>query len=264
MPTIAVLVKNVPDTWSTKTLEADNTLDRQNADNVLDEINEYAVEAALRLKESAGYRVVAVTMGPEGCEEALRKAIAMGADDAVSLIDDSLAGSDAIATAWALHNVLNTVAAGDELALIIAGNQSSDGGTGALAGLLAEYRQVPAVAQAHNLRVEGGRVHATREDERGTWELSAALPAIVTVTEQSDKPRFPNFKGMKAAKKHEITRVTLADIGVVAAQVGLAHSATNVVSATEVPPRVAGDLLEGPADVVAAQVVDKLAEKNLI
>lgn len=261
MPTIAVLVKNVPDTWSTKSLEADNTLDRANADNVIDEINEYAVEAALRLRDAGDYRVVAVTMGPEGCEEALRKALAMGADDAISLIDDTLAGSDAISTAWALHNVLNTI---DDLALVVAGNQSSDGGTGTLAGLLAEYRQVPAVTQARNLRIDGGEMLATREDERGTWELAAPLPAVVAVTEQSDKPRFPNFKGMKAAKKHEITRLTIADIGVDAGQVGLGNSATNVTSSSEVPPRAAGALLEGPADDVAAQVVEQLAARNLL
>nr|VDG63878.1 Electron transfer flavoprotein small subunit [Streptococcus thermophilus] len=257
MSTIAVLVKNVPDTWSTKTLAADNTLDRSSADNVLDEINEYAVEAALRLRdENDGYRVIAVTMGPEGCEEALRKAIAMGADDAISLIDDTLAGSDAIATAWALNKLLGTI---DDLSLVVMGNQSSDGSTGVLPGMLAEYRQVPALTQAHNLRIDGSEIHGTREDERGTWDAAAALPAIVAVTEQSDKPRFPNFKGMKAAKKHEITRYSAADIGLEAVP-----SATAVTSATEVPPRTAGELLEGPADDIAAQVVEHLAARNLI
>ncbi len=257
MSTIAVLVKNVPDTWSTKTLAADNTLDRSSADNVLDEISEYAVEAALRLRdENDGYKVIAVTMGPEGCEEALRKAIAMGADDAISLIDDSLAGSDAIATAWALNSVLSTI---EDLSLVIMGNQSSDGSTGVLPGMLAEYRQVPALTQAYNLRIEAQQIHGTRDDERGTWEVAAALPAVVAVTEQSDKPRFPNFKGMKAAKKHEITRYSAADIGLEAVS-----SATAVTSATEVPPRTAGELLEGPADDIAAQVVEHLAARNLI
>lgn len=256
MPTIAVLVKSVPDTWSTKTLAADNTLDRESVDNVLDEINEYAVEAALRIKEHGDYRVLAVTMGPAGCEEALRKAVAMGADDAVALIDDSLAGSDALSTAWALNHALNTI---DDLALIVGGNQSSDGSTGALAGLLAEYRQIPALTQAHDVRIEGGAVRATRADERGTWELSAQLPALVTVTEASDKPRFPNFKGMKAAKKHEITYLTPAQIGLEPVA-----SATAVTNATEVPPRTAGEILEGPADDLAAQVVEHLAARNLI
>jgi len=84
------------------------------------------------------------------------------------------------------------------------------------------------------------------------------------VTEQSDKPRFPNFKGMKAAKKHEITRLTIADISVDAGQVGLGNSATTVTNASEVPPRAAGELLEGPADDIAAQVVEQLAARNLL
>lgn len=256
MPTIAVLVKNVPGTWSTKRLAEDHTLDRDNVDSVLDEINEYAVEAALKLKEAHGYSVIAVTMGPEGCEEALRKAIAMGADDAIALIDGSLAGADALATAWTLNAALNQI---EDLALIVAGNQSSDGGTGTLAGLLAEYRQVPAVTQAHNIRIDAHTLSATREDERGTWELSAPLPAVVTVTEQSDKPRFPNFKGMKAAKKHDIKRLSVADIGIEAVA-----AATAVTAATEIPARTGGELLEGPADDIAAQVVDTLAARNLI
>lgn len=124
MPTIAVLVKSVPDTWSEKSLEADNTLDRDSGDTVIDEINEFAVEAALRIKDSLGARVVAVSMGPVAAEEALRRAIAMGADDALLLIDDSLAGSDAIATAWGLTNALNTI---DDLALIVTGTSPRTG-----------------------------------------------------------------------------------------------------------------------------------------
>ena len=105
MPTIVALVKNVPDTWSTKKLSEDHTLDRDAVDEVLDEVNEYSVEAALRLRESdpdAGWRVVALTVGPAGADEALRRAIAMGADDAVHVLDDALAGSDVLGTAWTL------------------------------------------------------------------------------------------------------------------------------------------------------------------
>lgn len=261
MPTIAVLVKQVPDTWSTKTLTADNTLERNSVDNVVDEINEFAVEAALQLAESLGARVVAVSMGPAGSEEALRRAVAMGASDAVLLIDDNLAGSDAIATAWALNHALNTI---EDLALIVAGNQSSDGETSLVPGLLAEYRQIPALTQVHNLAAAEGAVTATREDERGTWELSAALPAIVSVTEKSFSPRFPNFKGMRAAKSHPITQLTLAEIGVDPATVGLENSATRVTDAQQVPPRTPGDKIEGPAESVAAEIVAQLQARNLV
>lgn len=264
MATIVVLVKNVPDTWSTKTLEDDHTLDRTNVDSVIDEINEYAVEAALRIKEAEPerFRVVAASMGPAGADEALRKALAMGADDAVLLTDDALAGSDAVATAWAMTNALNTI---DDLALIVAGNQSSDGATGTLAGLLSEYRQIPALTQVGEVNLNGDTVSATREDDRGTWQIEAQLPAIVTVTEKGSSPRFPNFKGLQAAKKHEIAQLTLGSIGVDAGQVGLNSSATVVRSAEEVPARTAGELIEsGSPEEIAAQIADKLAAKNLI
>ncbi|WIM68648.1 electron transfer flavoprotein subunit beta/FixA family protein [Corynebacterium breve] len=264
MSTIVVLVKNVPDTWSTKTLEGDHTLDRTNVDSVIDEINEYAVETALRIKEAEPERfnVVALSMGPAGSEEALRKALAMGIDDAVLLSDDALAGSDAVATAWALTNAINTI---EDVALIVMGNESSDGSTGTLAGLLSEYRQIPALTQVGPVAVTGDVVNATRVDELGQWELEASLPAIVSVTEKAEKPRFPNFKGLQAAKKHEITVLDAATASVDPAHVGLGHSATVVQAAEEVPAREAGEIIDsGSAEDIAAQVVAKLAEKNLI
>lgn len=135
---------------------------------------------------------------------------------------------------------------------------------------MAEYRQIPALTNVHNVSVDGAGagagagVTATREDERGTWELSAPLPAIVSVTEKSDTPRYPNFKGMRAAKNHPITHLTLAEIGVDAGQVGLAHSATQVTAAAAVPPRTPGEPIEGPAADVAAEIIAQLEAKNLI
>ncbi|AKK10916.1 electron transfer flavoprotein subunit beta/FixA family protein [Corynebacterium uterequi] len=263
MPTAVVLVKHVPDTWSVKTLEADHTLDRVSVDAVIDEVNEYAMEQALRLKDAdPSLTVVAATMGQASADEALRKALAMGADDAVRLSDEGLAGSDAIATAWALTNLLSTI---DDVQLVITGAQSSDGETGLVPGLLAEYRQVPALTGVHSLRIDGSDVVGVRDDQRGTWELKAALPALVSVTDKADKPRYPNFKRMKAAKAHEITVRDLAGIGVDPAQVGLAASATRVTAATVLPERTAGDIINGTnAEQAAVQIADFLAAKGLI
>lgn len=265
MPAIVALVKHVPDTWSEKALEADHTLDRESVDNVIDEINEYSVEQALRLRDDnpdAGYTVVALTMGPEKSDEALRKALAMGADAAVQVTDPALAGSDALGTAWALNNALNTI---DNVQIVIMGNQSSDGSTGAVAGLLAEYRQLPAVTNVRTVALDGGALTATREDSRGTWELKANLPAIVSVTDKADKPRFPNFKGLMAAKKAEITVLDLTGIGVDPANVGLAAATTSVTAATARPERTAGERIEGVSpDEAAQQIADYLAAKNLI
>lgn len=263
MPAIVVLVKHVPDTWSTKSLTDDHTLDRAHVDSVIDEVNEYAVEQALRLKESdESLTVIAATMGAANADEALRKALAMGADDAIRLTDDALAGSDAIATAWALNNLLNTV---DDIRAIVLGAASSDGDTGLLAGLLAEYRQVPALTDVTGVSFDGTTLSATRRDARGTWQLEAAAPAIVTVTDKADNPRYPNFKRMKAAKAHEITVYDLAGIGVDPAHVGLANSATRVTASAERPPRTAGEVIDGTdAAAAAKRIADYLADRDLL
>lgn len=263
MPAIVVLVKHVPDTWSTKSLADDHTLDRDSVDNVIDEVNEYAVEAALRLKEAdESLEVIAATMGAPSADEALRKALAMGADDAVRLTDDALAGSDAIATAWALHNLLETV---DDVRAIVMGASSSDGDTGLLAGLLAEYRQMPALTDVTGIFYDGATFRASRHDTHGTWELSADAPAIISVTDKADSPRYPNFKRMKAAKAHEITVHDLAGIGVDPAQVGLRNSATQVTASAVRPPRSAGEVVDGTdAAAAARRIADYLADRDLL
>lgn len=265
MPAIVVLVKHVPDTWSQKALEADNTLDRVNVDSVIDEINEFAMEQALQLRDDnpdAGYRVIALTAGPAGADETLRKALAMGADDAVHILDDAVAGSDLLGTTWVLTNAINTVA---DVAVIVAGNASSDGAMGALPGILAEYRQVPALTNVRSVALEGQTITAVRETAEGRFELSAQLPAIVSVTDKAPKPRFPNFKGLMAAKKHDVTVLDLAAIGVAPEQVGLAHAATAVTAASTRPAREAGDVISGSDGTAAAGTVAEFlaAEKFL-
>lgn len=260
MPTIVALVKHVPDTWSTKSLEDDHTLDRTSVDNIIDEINEYSVEQALRLRDEnpdENYRVVAVTMGPAQADEALRKALAMGADDAVLVSDDALAGADALSTAWTLNAAINTL---EDVQLITLGNEASDASTGTLAGLLAEYRQLPALTELHQVELSGGAVKGSREDARGTWELEAALPAIISVTDKADKPRFPNFKGLMAAKKAEITTLSVADLGIEAIA-----PTTTVTESSKRPPRTAGEVISEPQPQDAAKkIADFLAAKNLI
>ena len=260
MPTIVALVKHVPDTWSTKSLEDDHTLDRTSVDNIIDEINEYSVEQALRLRDEnpdEDYRVVALTMGPAQADEALRKALAMGADDAVLVSDDALAGADALSTAWTLNAAINTL---EDVQLITLGNEASDASTGTLAGLLAEYRQLPALTELQQVELSGGAVKGSREDARGTWVLEAALPAIISVTDKADKPRFPNFKGLMAAKKAEITTLSVADLGIDAIA-----PTTTVTESSKRPPRTAGEVISEPQPQDAAKkIADFLAAKNLI
>ncbi|ADK28656.1 electron transfer flavoprotein subunit beta/FixA family protein [Corynebacterium pseudotuberculosis] len=264
MPAIVALVKNVPDTWSTKKLESDFTLDRVNVDSVIDEINEYAVEQALRLKESnpdAGYTVVALSAGPAGSEEALRKALAMGADQAILLSDEALAGSDVLGTAWALNNAINQI---PDVALIVAGSASSDGAMGAIPGILSEYRQQPALTSMREVTLSGNTISGIRETHDGDSALESSLPAIVSVTEKADKPRFPNFKGIMAAKKAEIQQFSLASIGVAPEHVGLAHAATAVTAATERSARQGGKVINTDPRTAAAAIADFLAAEKLI
>ena len=260
MSTIVVLVKNVPDTWSERTLNPDFTLHREGVDEVIDEINEYAVEQALQLKEAhPDFRVVALSAGPQRAEEALRKALAMGVDDAVILTDPALAGSDVLGTAWALNAAIDVIG---DVSLIIAGNASSDGSMGALPGIIAEYRSIPALINVRNVAFDGAELTATRTAHEGEYVLSCPLPAIISVNEKNVKPRFPNFKGIMAAKKHEITTLTLAQTAALPEHVGLAHAATAVTAATEVPERTAGDVVRGDAAVGA--IVDFLAAEKFI
>lgn len=208
MTNIAVLIKQVPDTWSERKLtDGDFTLDREAADAVLDEINERAVEEALLIKEREGGDsvVTVVSAGPEKATEAIRKALSMGADKAVHLLDPGLHGSDAIQTGWALARALGQV---EGVELVIAGNEATDGRSGAIPAIIAEYLGLPQLTHLRKLTVEGGVVKGERETDEGVFEVEATLPAIVSVTEKINEPRFPSFKGIMAAKKKEVAVLT--------------------------------------------------------
>ncbi|MBS1694549.1 MAG: electron transfer flavoprotein subunit beta/FixA family protein [Actinobacteria bacterium] len=241
MTNIVVLIKQVPDTWSERKLsDGDFTLDREAADAVLDEINERAVEEALLIKEREGGEgtVTVLTAGPERATEAIRKALSMGADKAVHLKDDGMRGSDVVQTAWALARALGTI---EGTELVIAGNEATDGVAGAVPAIIAEYLGLPQLTHVRKLSVEGGTVTAERETDDGVFTLEATLPAVVSVNEKINEPRFPSFKGIMAAKKKEVTTLTLAEIGVEADEVGVANAGSTVLSSTPKPPKTAGE-----------------------
>ena len=242
MTNIVVLIKQVPDTWSERKLsDGDWTLDREAADAVLDEINERAVEEALLIKEKegdAGGTVTVLTAGPERATEAIRKALSMGADKGVHLLDERLHGSDMVQTGWALARALGTVEGTD---LVIAGNSATDGNGGAVPAIIAEYLGLPQLTHMRKVSVEGGKITGERETDEGGFSVEATLPAIVSVTEKSNEPRFPSFKGIMAAKKKEVTTLTLADIGVEAEEVGRDNAGSTVTSSTPKPAKTAGE-----------------------
>ncbi|MDT7666037.1 MAG: electron transfer flavoprotein beta subunit [Pseudonocardiales bacterium] len=243
---IVVLVKQVPDTYSERTLtDSDHTLDREASDAVIDEINERSVEAALLLKEAHDGEVTVVCVGPARATEAIRKALSMGADKAVHLSDEALHGSDAVQTAKALAKVIGTVEGYD---LVIAGNEASDGRTGAVPAMVAEVLGLPALTHAQALAVEGTTVTVTRGTDDGVTKLTAELPALVSVGEKINEPRYPSFKGIMAAKKKPVTSLTLADAGIDASEVGLANALTSVTEAAPKPPKSGGEKVEDEGD----------------
>jgi len=265
MTNIVVLIKQVPDYESERKLtDGDFYLDREAADAVLDEINERAVEAALQIKEkeeAAGGAgtVTVLTLGPARATEAIRKALSMGADNAVHVQDEQLRGSDLIQTSWALARALGTV---EGVELVIAGNTSSDGNGGAVPAIIAEYLGLPQLTHLRSLSVEGGTVTGERETDDGVFALSAPLPAVVSVNERIGEARFPSFKGIMAAKKKPVTELTLAEIGVEGDEVGGANAGTKVLSATPKPPKAAGEKVtdegEGGTKIAEFLVAQKL------
>jgi electron transfer flavoprotein beta subunit len=243
---IVVLVKQVPDTWSERKLtDADHTLDRESADAVLDEINERAVEEALKLTEAQGGEVTVVSMGPDRAADAIRKALSMGADKAIHLSDEALHGSCAVQTAKALAKLIGTVEGAE---LVIAGNESTDGRAGAVPAMIAEVLGWAQLTQVRKLEVDGQTVRAERETDAGIANLEASLPAVVSVNEKINEPRYPSFKGIMAAKKKPVSKLTLADAGIDPSEVGLANALSSVTEASPKPPKSGGEKIEDEGD----------------
>jgi electron transfer flavoprotein beta subunit len=258
---IVVLVKQVPDTYSERKLNSsDGTLDRDATDAVLDEINERAVEAALQLKEAHDGTVTVLTMGPDRATDAIRKALSMGADKAVHLSDEALHGSCAVQTARAVAKALGTVDGGFDL--VVAGNEASDGRSAAVPAMVADVLGLPSLTHAREVTVDGSTVTVRRETDDGVTHLTAELPAVVSVGEKINEPRYPSFKGIMAAKKKPVSTISLADAGIDPSEVGLANALTSVTSSQPKPPKSAGEKIEdegdGGAKVAAFLVSQKL------
>jgi electron transfer flavoprotein beta subunit len=258
---IVVLVKQVPDTWSERKLtDADHTLDRESADAVLDEINERAVEEALLLQEAHGGEVTVIAMGPGRATDAIRKALSMGADKAIHVSDEALHGSDVLATAKVLAKAIGTV---ENVDLVIAGNEATDGRAGAVPAILAELLGLPQVTQLRKVTVEGTTIKGERETDEGVAFLEASLPAVVSVTEKINEPRYPSFKGIMAAKKKPVSTLSVADLGIDASEVGLSGAWSQVLEAAPKPPRSAGQRVEDGGDG-GSKIAEFLVGQKLI
>ena len=257
---IVVLVKQVPDTWAERNLDASTkTLARASVDVVMNEIDEYAVEEALRLKEAQGGEVTIVTMGPDRAIETIRKALSMGADKAVHLADDALAGSDALQTSYALAKVLQTL----EYDLVLAGSEATDSRMAVMTALLSERTGRPQLSGARKVTAEGGTVRIERQTENGYDVVEAAIPAVVSVVEKINEPRYPSFKGIMAAKKKPLTTLSTADAGIDGSAVGLAGAPSQVVEFANKPPRQAGQVVKDEGDG-GSKVAEFLASQKFV
>jgi electron transfer flavoprotein beta subunit len=257
---IVVCVKQVPDTWAEKKLtEPDNTVDREGVEGVMNELDEYAVEQALQLKEAHGGEVTILTMGPEKAVETIRKALSMGADAAIHVVDDGLKGSDALTTSYALAQALATV----DHDLVILGVESTDARMSVIPAMLAERTGAAQLTFARKVEVSDSTVKIERQTDTGYDVVEASLPAIVSVVEKINEPRYPSFKGIMAAKKKPLTTLTLGDAGLESAKVGSAGSASAVAEFAARPPKAAGQIVKDEGDG-GVKLADFLASQKLV
>ncbi|MGW1195823.1 electron transfer flavoprotein subunit beta/FixA family protein [Streptomyces sp. NPDC002536] len=260
---IVVCVKYVPDATGDRHFAEDLTVDRDDVDGLLSELDEYAVEQALQISEEAdsngGAEITVLTIGPEDAKDALRKALSMGADKAVHVEDDDLHGTDALGTSLVLAKAVEHVG----YDLVICGMASTDGGMGVLPAMLAERLGVPQVTLLSEVAVEDGKVTGRRDGDAASEQLEASLPAVVSVTDQSGEARYPSFKGIMAAKKKPVESLDLSDLGIEADEVGLGGAWTKVDEATERPARTAGQIVKDEGEG-GKQLAEFLAGQKFI
>ena len=262
---IAICVKQVPDSWAEKKM-VNGLLDRAGVDAVLNDLDEYAIEEALRIVEPLNegaetplHTITLISMGPERATEALRKGLSMGADDAILISDPALAGSDALATSKVLAEVIKK----GGFDLVFCGTESTDARMSVIPAMLAERLEWAQLSFAGSVKVDpaASRVEIARMTDAGVETMSANFPAVVSVIEKINEPRYPSFKGIMAAKKKPIETKTVSDLGI--SDVGLAAAWSVVEDATARPPRAKGIKVEDAGDG-GTKLVEFLAEKRLV
>ena len=265
---IAVCVKYVPDATGDRHFEDDRTVDRVGVDGLLSELDEYAVEQALQVKEKAenpeDVEVTAVCVGPEQAVDAVRKALQMGADKGVHVVDDSIAGSDAIATSLVLATAVERGESGTPYDLVMCGMASTDGSMSVVPAMLAERLSLPQLTLASKVETQGDQVRIQRDGDVATEVVGGTLPLVISVTDQSGEARYPSFKGIMAAKKKPVETWSLADLGNDAGQVGLSVAWSQEEDTAPRPPREAGEIVKDEEGSGAKALADFLAAKKFI
>ena len=267
---IVVCVKYVPDATADRRFESDNTVDREGVDGLLSELDEYAIEQALQIKEKSDnpddVKVTALCVGPEKGVDAVRKALQMGADEGVHVTDEAVAGSDAVATSLVLAKAVEKIGQsnGGVADLVVCGMASTDGSMSVVPAMLAERLDLPQVTLASVIETQGDQVRIKRDGDVATEVIGATMPLVLSVTDQSGEARYPSFKGIMAAKKKPLETYALGDLGVDAGDVGLSVAWTEVTETTERPPRSAGEIVKDEDGSGATALTEFLASKKFI
>ncbi len=250
---IVVCVKYVPDSQADRGFEpGDSTTDRCGVQSRLSELDEYAVEEALKIVEAGEGQVTVLTVGPQGASDAIKRALQMGAHAGVHVTDEAIAGSDSIATSLVIASAVQKITEAGAVDLVLTGMASTDGVMSVVPAMVAERLGLPQVTYASELTVEGGpgagTVTIRRDGDASTQIIRAALPALVSVTDQINEPRYPSFKGIMAAKKKPVQTWGLADIGVDPSLVGLQAAWTSIETVDARPARTAGEIVKDEGD----------------
>ena len=264
---IVVCVKHVPDATADRHFEQDFTVDRVGVDGLLSELDEYAVEQALQITEKRDgeeHTVTALCVGPEKAVDAVRKALQMGCHAGAHVVDDGIAGSDAIGTSLVLAKAVEKLGESAPVDLVICGMSSTDGSMSVIPAMLAERLGLPQVTLASVIESQGDQVRIKRDGDAATEVIGATMPLVLSVTDQSGEARYPSFKGIMAAKKKPMETYSLADIGVDAELVGLSVAWSQVEDTTARPPRTAGEVVKDEDGSGATALTEFLAAKKFI
>ncbi|HEY9593437.1 MAG TPA: electron transfer flavoprotein subunit beta/FixA family protein [Spirochaetia bacterium] len=254
--TIVVAIKQVPETDNVKMDPETGTMVRDGVEAIVNPRDLYAIELALQAREKHGGSVTALTMGPPSAEKALKEAIAMGCDGGVLLTDRGFAGSDTLATSYALSRAIKTMGRFD---LVLAGERATDGDTGQVGPGLAAWLDIPVATYVAAIEEWGdSRVVVRRLVEDGYQRVQLALPALLTVVKEVANPRLPTLRGKKLSRQVKIPVLSAAELGVEPAAVGQRGSPTKVVKTQR--PRVArkGTVLTATDDAGVDEAVARL------
>jgi electron transfer flavoprotein beta subunit len=261
---ICVLVKEVPDAAVEKRMDqGSKRLDRSGEKN-LNPFDTHAIEAAMQIREGGAVEVeeiVAVTMGPESAVRALHKAVSLGADRSVHLTDEALAGSDVCATGYALAQVLKS----ENPDLVLLGQQSDDGECYTIGAVVADHLKMPSLTQVIKIDVTGESLRCERQAEYGYDTVDVGLPAVISVGDAINEPRYPSLKAIMGAKKKPLETKAAGDVEIDASQVGEQGSRTAVLSINPPPAKSAGEIIEDEdTDETVQKIVSWLEERKLL